>query len=114
MSHSQTQIDGPIRVMRARIAASAAVPIPSAPVRRGDHTAPIQLVAARTNNIWLTTDIFNSNGEVPGPLRSLVLHRDGTGWHWIKVPFADLALEAASGGHGGMWASAEINSPSTA
>jgi hypothetical protein len=86
------------------------VPIPAAPVSKGDHTYPIQLVAAAGNNIWLTTNIVDNNGEVPGPLRSLVLHWNGTGWHWIKVPYADLALQAASDGHGGMWASAQINS----
>jgi hypothetical protein len=90
------------------------VPIPAAPVPKGDDTVPIQLVAAGTSNIWLTTVITRNNMEVPGPLRSLVLHWNGTGWHWIKVPYADLALQAASDGHGGMWANAMINSPSSA
>jgi hypothetical protein len=88
------------------------VPIPAAPVRKGDHTVPIKLVAAGTGSIWVTTVIVRNDTQVPGPLRSLVLHWNGAGWHWIKVPFGDQAWQAASDGHGGLWAYAQINSPS--
>jgi hypothetical protein len=77
------------------------VATPAAPVRRGDHAVPIQFVAAGANNLWLTTNIVDNKGVLPG--QSLVLPRDGSGWHWIRVPFSDQALNAAPDGHGGLW-----------
>jgi hypothetical protein len=87
------------------------VAIPAAPVRRADHVYPIQFVTPGANNLWLTTNVVNNNQEVPG--LSLVLHRDGSGWHWIKVAFSDQVLNAAPDGRGGLWANALTNSPST-
>lgn len=85
------------------------VPIPAAPVPRGDQAAPIQLVAESANNIWLTTVVTRNDMEVTGPLKSALLHWNGRGWHWIKVPFGDQTWEAASDGHGGLWAIAVVN-----
>jgi hypothetical protein len=90
------------------------VTVPAAPVPKGDDTYPIQFVAAGTSDMWLTTDIVRNNYEVNGPLRSVVLHWNGNAWHWLTVPYADLALEATSDGQGGIWTTAMINSPSSA
>jgi hypothetical protein len=71
------------------------VRLPAVSLPTGEKPYAADIEAASGANVWAAAELIKNGQVTSGPETSLLLHWDGRTWHWITVPFDDIALHVA-------------------